>query len=102
MRKGAVLGRWGDTRRKGLGRRGGEQQWKVGHGREGKGRKGDPGSSQPHQLQPLFEFNEWILASEAREAETFHPQPSPAQPSLTPVPIPLLPRPLRSKGPIQT
>ena len=28
---------------------------------------------QPHQLQPLLDFNVWILASEAREAETTSP-----------------------------
>lgn len=67
----------------------------------GKVRQGDPGSSQPHQLQPLFEFNEWILASEAREAET-SPPPRPAQPSPAlphPHSHPPLPRPLLPRGP---
>ena len=83
-RQKGVDGVGGDqVRRKDLERRGAREQWRVREklkedGRRGRGR--DPGPwgrefSQPHQLQPLFEFNEWILASEAKEAETYPPPP---------------------------
>ena len=45
---------------------------------------------QPHHLQPLFDFNEWILASEAREAETTSPTPTFPSPTFQNPPSSLL------------
>lgn len=71
------------------------QEW--GGTQEGGG-AGRRSLSQPHQLQPLFEFNEWILASEARAAET---STRPPHSTLPPIPKSSpLPEPLSSLGPI--
>lgn len=84
-----------------------EGEGEVKRGRQACGRGRDPGPwgrefSQPHQLQPLFEFNEWILASEAKEAETSPPTPTgPSTPPLPTFPSPPAP-PLNFIGAIQT
>lgn len=45
--------------------------------------------SQPHQLQPSFEFSEWILVSYARKARGLtHPTGTPGFPHTLPYPHP--------------
>ena len=80
------------VRRKGLERRGAREQWRVREKLkeedrcvEGVGSWGRE-FSQPHQLQPLFEFNEWILASAAKEAEISDPPTTSTDPPTPPLP----------------